>query len=71
MGVGRRQSLRDLCSDGHDLLLAERSRRRTPAHQLHDEEIDTIGTVIVVNRGDVRMVESRQRQRFLAESFAC
>ena len=43
-------------------------RERLPVHQLHDEEVDAIRLLNIVNCADVRMIESRKRPRFPLES---
>src|SRR5439155_13623848 len=43
---------------------------RNTVHQFHHEKIDAVDAVVVVDRRDVRMVESRQRKGLLAKTFA-
>ena len=50
--------------------VARRLAQRPPRDQLHDQEIDALLAVEIVDRGDVRMVEPRERPRLVAEAAA-
>ena len=66
-----RQSFSDLHSDRQNVFLVQRSGGRRPAYQLHDEEIDAVGAVVIMDGGDVRVIEAGERQGFLPKSLAC
>jgi hypothetical protein len=63
---------RDVAGNRHSLPFGERSRGNSPGegrpgHVLHDEEIGVLGAVEVVHRGDMCVVEARQRLGLAAE----
>ena len=73
--VQRDQTVRQLDPDPPHLVvgeaaLANQGIDRRPGDELHHEEIDAVIGIEVVNGRDVRVIEPRQRQRFLLESGA-
>ena len=61
---------------GDDVLLRERPagdalRQRLARHVLHDQEVDPVAAVEIVDRGDVRVVQPGQRLRFTPEPPPC
>ena len=60
---------RHVAAECRDLLLRQRAagdvlRQRLARHVPHDQEVDPVAAVEIVNRGDVRVVQPGQRLRF-------
>ena len=70
--VCRFQPFRNLAADVERFFHGNRPRlghlrQRLPVHQLQDEEVDTIGIVEAVDRGDVGMVQRGEELGFSLE----
>ena len=59
-----------------DLLFRQRAtgnelRQRVARDELHDQEVEPVAAVEIVNRGDVRVIQPGQRLRFASEPAPC